>query len=205
MILDLRYNPGGLLVAATDISDKFLSSGTIVSTRADRENAAQTPTSSEARASADDFDLPMIVLVNQYSASASEIVAGALKDHHRATIIGERHVRQRQRSDALPAGRSVGLSEAHDKPLLSAEWSLICIAKRIRRRGVSIPMWSIEMTPKQMGEAIEARQDQEVIRDLNEEPATQPTTKPKKDILATDSQLSTALLVMRLQLAGASL
>jgi hypothetical protein len=67
----------------------------------------------------------------------------------------------------------------------------------------------IEMTPKQMSEAIEARQQQEVIRDLamNDEPATQPSTQPaeKKDVLATDAQLSTALLVMRLQLVGASL
>ncbi|CAN5533023.1 hypothetical protein BH09PLA1_BH09PLA1_18440 [soil metagenome] len=209
LILDMRYNPGGLLVSATEISDKFLSSGTIVSTRADRENAAQTPTSSEAKASADDCDLPMVVLVNQYSASASEIVAGALKDHHRATIVGERTFGKGSVQMLFPlAGRTAYLK------LTTSHYYLP--SGRCLHREENSTTWGvdpdvlIEMTPKQMGEAIEARQDQEVIRDLDGTPvpATQPSTqpaKPKKDILASDSQLSTALLVMRLQLAGASL
>jgi carboxyl-terminal processing protease len=90
VILDLRYNPGGLLGTATEVCDKFLSDGIIVSTKADRETP-NLPKEERAKPDADDIkDLPMVVLINQYSASASEIVSGAMKDHHRALIVGER-------------------------------------------------------------------------------------------------------------------
>ncbi len=84
-ILDLRNNPGGILVGAVDVSDLFLSSGVIVQTHGRLED-------SESSYSADSPDIisdaPMVVLVNSGSASASEIVAGALQDHHRAIIFG---------------------------------------------------------------------------------------------------------------------
>ncbi len=84
-ILDLRNNPGGLLDQAIDVSDAFLDRGEIVSTRG--RNADETE-----RRNARPGDLakgkPVIVLVNGGSASASEIVAGALQDHKRATILG---------------------------------------------------------------------------------------------------------------------
>src|SRR5262249_9753379 len=91
LILDLRDNPGGLLTAATEVADKFLREGNIVSTRADASRPdAPTQPPIDAHASADDCSLPLVVLVNQYSASASEIVSGALKDWKRALIVGER-------------------------------------------------------------------------------------------------------------------
>jgi carboxyl-terminal processing protease len=84
-ILDLRNNPGGLLDQAIDVSDTFLDRGEIVSTR------GRNPDETERR-NARPGDLakgkPVIVLVNGGSASASEIVAGALQDHKRATILG---------------------------------------------------------------------------------------------------------------------
>ncbi|MDB5323653.1 MAG: ctpB, partial [Phycisphaerales bacterium] len=90
LILDLRDNPGGLLSAATEVCDKFLSAGEIVTTRPDRETPLPGATTS-AKADPDDVtDLPMVVLVNRRSASGSEIVSGALKDHRRALILGER-------------------------------------------------------------------------------------------------------------------
>jgi carboxyl-terminal processing protease len=85
MVLDLRNNPGGVLDAAVDVSDLFLDSGVIVS--AD----GRTPESRFTRSAhrGDILDgAPMVVLVNSGSASASEIVAGALQDHNRATIVG---------------------------------------------------------------------------------------------------------------------
>ncbi len=84
-ILDLRNNPGGILLGAVDVSDLFLSAGTIVQTHGRLDDSE----SSYAASSPDLIDgAPMVVLVNGGSASASEIVAGALQDHHRAIIIG---------------------------------------------------------------------------------------------------------------------
>lgn len=87
VVLDLRNNPGGLLMQAISVSDAFLDRGEIVSTRG-RDDAESE------RHNATPGDLiegrPMVVLVNGGSASASEIVAGALQDHRRAVIVGER-------------------------------------------------------------------------------------------------------------------
>lgn len=84
-VIDLRNNPGGLLTQAIQVSDAFLDRGEIVSTRSRGLGSAQ-----KANARAGDLTQgkPIVVLVNGGSASASEIVAGALKDHHRAVIVG---------------------------------------------------------------------------------------------------------------------
>ena len=86
VILDLRNNPGGLLEEAIRISDAFLRKGEIVSTR-----GRKSYNNSRSYAKGGDLldGLPMVVLVNAYSASASEIVAGALQDHRRAIILGD--------------------------------------------------------------------------------------------------------------------
>ncbi|MBI3962930.1 MAG: S41 family peptidase [Deinococcus sp.] len=84
LILDLRNNGGGLLNQSISVTDEFLEDGPIVYTR-DR-----VATRLEASARPGSVDLPMVVLVNRFSASASEIVAGALQDTGRATIVGER-------------------------------------------------------------------------------------------------------------------
>lgn len=87
IVLDLRNNPGGLLREAIAVSDAFLNEGEIVSTRGRQENQ-----SSRHYATNGDLadGLPIVVLINSGSASASEIVAGALKDHQRAIIMGTR-------------------------------------------------------------------------------------------------------------------
>src|SRR5690349_6798080 len=86
-VVDLRNNPGGLLDQAISVSDTFLERGEIVSTRG--RNAEETQRFS-ARAGDLIKGKPLIVLINGGSASASEIVAGALQDHKRATLIGTR-------------------------------------------------------------------------------------------------------------------
>ena len=86
LILDLRGDPGGLLTSAVEISDLFLDKGTIVSTRG-RNTIDKTY---EAQKEGTFDDVPMIVLVNENSASASEIVAAALQDHKRAQVVGQR-------------------------------------------------------------------------------------------------------------------
>jgi carboxyl-terminal processing protease len=87
LILDLRNNPGGLLDQAVAVSDAFLDKGEIVSTRGRRTDDAQRY---NARPGDIVSGLPVAVLINGGSASASEIVAGALQDHHRAVLIGTR-------------------------------------------------------------------------------------------------------------------
>ena len=84
-VLDLRNNPGGLLDQAVQVSDDMLSSGEVVSTRGRHAEDTQRY---DARPGDITDGKPVIVLVNAGTASASEIVAGALQDHHRATILG---------------------------------------------------------------------------------------------------------------------
>jgi carboxyl-terminal processing protease len=85
VVLDLRNNPGGLLDQAVAVSDAFLDKGEIVSTRGRRAEDAQRY---NARPGDIASGLPVAVLINGGSASASEIVAGALQDHHRAILLG---------------------------------------------------------------------------------------------------------------------
>jgi carboxyl-terminal processing protease len=85
VILDLRGNPGGLLDQAEKVSDLFLSTGTVVTTK-----IGNTKKSYNAKFSPPEFEGKVVVLVDSGSASASEIVAGALKNNQRAIIIGER-------------------------------------------------------------------------------------------------------------------
>jgi len=85
IVLDLRNNPGGLLDQAIAVSDDFLDKGEIVSTRGRRPEDAQRY---DAKPGDITNGLPMVVLINGGSASASEIVAGALQDHHRAILLG---------------------------------------------------------------------------------------------------------------------
>ena len=87
IVLDLRNNPGGLLDQAIGVSDDFLDKGEIVSTRGRRAEDAQRY---DAKPGDITNGMPMVVLINGGSASASEIVAGALKDHHRAMLLGTR-------------------------------------------------------------------------------------------------------------------
>ena len=86
LILDLRFNPGGLLTSAIEVSDLFVSEGRIVGTQG--RNSPERVWDAVKPGTFDGF--PIVVLVNRYSASASEIVAACLQDHHRAIIVGER-------------------------------------------------------------------------------------------------------------------
>ena len=85
LILDLRNDPGGLLTQAIEVSDIFLKSGVIVSTRG---RVKSMETKSMAKDNGDEITCPIVVLVNEGTASAAEIVAGALQDNNRALIVG---------------------------------------------------------------------------------------------------------------------
>jgi carboxyl-terminal processing protease len=85
IVLDLRGDPGGLVDQATDVADEFLDEGVIFTTR----HRGQVVDDVRARAGGAFSREPCVVLVNQYTASASELLAGALQDHKRASIVGE--------------------------------------------------------------------------------------------------------------------
>jgi len=86
LILDLRFNPGGLLPAAIEVADMFLKEGRIVSTSGRNDDNR----SWDAKAEGTFEHFPMVVLVNHFSASASEIVSACLQDNRRAVVVGTR-------------------------------------------------------------------------------------------------------------------
>ncbi|MGH6619684.1 MAG: S41 family peptidase [Alphaproteobacteria bacterium] len=102
-ILDLRNNPGGLLDQAVTVSDSFLEQGEIVSTRGRKEDSGQ-----RFYATAGDLidGKPLVVMINGGSASASEIVAGALQDHRRAILLGTKSFGKGSVQTIIPLGRS---------------------------------------------------------------------------------------------------
>ncbi|MGC2076134.1 MAG: S41 family peptidase, partial [Xanthobacteraceae bacterium] len=105
-ILDLRNNPGGLLDQAISVSNTFLERGEIVSTRG--RNPEETQRFNAARPGDMIKNKPLIVLINGGSASASEIVAGALQDQKRATLIGTRSFGKGSVQTIIPLGASNG-------------------------------------------------------------------------------------------------
>jgi len=106
LVLDLRNNPGGLLSAAVEVSDAFLEGGVVVSIKGREESNTRSY-------SAKGMDLineaPMIVLINGGSASASEIVAGALQDHKRAIIMGVQSFGKASVQTVVPLGNGSAL------------------------------------------------------------------------------------------------
>ena len=105
-VLDLRNNPGGLLDQAVNVTDIFLERGEIVSTRGrfERDGSRYNAVKNDLTGG-----LPFVVLINQGSASASEIVAGALQDHKRAIIMGTKSFGKGSVQTIIPSGENVAL------------------------------------------------------------------------------------------------
>ncbi|MCA9099719.1 MAG: PDZ domain-containing protein [Planctomycetales bacterium] len=101
LVVDVRGNPGGLLDAAVEVADKFIEAGVIVSTRG--RNPEEQGTYSAHRNGT--WRVPLAVLIDGDSASASEIFAGAIRDHHRGTIIGTRSYGKGSVQGIFPMGR----------------------------------------------------------------------------------------------------
>jgi len=114
LILDLRENPGGLLEQGVNISDLFLPAGdVVVEVRARRPQESVTARASDPETGG---TMPVVVLVDEYSASAAEIVAGALQDHDRALVVGERTFGKGSVQDLFP------LSGGNVLKLTTAKW-----------------------------------------------------------------------------------
>lgn len=144
ILIDLRRNPGGLLDQAIKISDMFIKDGTIVSTigrnKTDKEVAKATGKGAFTT-------VPLVVLVNEYSASASEIVSGALQDNNRALIVGQRTFGKGSVQSVIKLGDGSGLK--------------LTVARYYTPKGISIQAEGIhpdieieDVDPEAFGKAI---------------------------------------------------
>jgi carboxyl-terminal processing protease len=113
IILDLRYNPGGLLGAAVDVCSRFIKEGELVIYTEGREKSDRVNVN--AVKCRKNLEIPIVILVNNYSASGSEIVAGCLKDHKRAVLVGAKTYGKGsvQRIQPLPNGGAIRFTIAH--------------------------------------------------------------------------------------------
>lgn len=191
LILDLRFNPGGVLEEAVAVADLFLSEGVIVSTQARTGDAGV----SRARAAGTLPDFPMVVLVNAQSASASEIVAGALGDNGRATVLGTRTFGKGlvQTIRPLPSGAGV---------LKMTEQRYALPSGRIIQRSDDSTVWGVDptvgfylpLTDEQTGDMLTARREQEIIAHHDD---PDPVTPDEILDRLADAQLAAALAVLR--------
>lgn len=108
LIIDLRNNPGGLITSVYDVANKFIDNGPIVSTKSRLafENSVFTASPDKTTF---DKTTPIVVLINKGSASASEILSGALKDYHRAYLVGQRTYGKGSVQQVLPLSASDGI------------------------------------------------------------------------------------------------
>ena len=194
IILDLRFNPGGLLEAGIDVADRFLDSGVIVSTG--RPDTTHRNFIAEATKAHTYPRIPLVVLVNEYSASASEIVAGALKDHHRAVLIGARTFGKGSVQSLLT------LDNGNAALKLTTAYYYLPSGKNImRKKGATTwgvepdPAFNIPLTDAENRQVLINRSNSELIRRA----ATQPATAPAKGSVAleaTDRQLQRSLEIL---------
>ena len=204
LVLDLRDNPGGVLTGAVGVSDVFLSSGNIVYTEGRVEDAVMS-----YDATPDDLldGAPLVVLVNQGSASASEIVAGALQDHKRALILGTKSFGKGSVQTVLPLDEKTGLKLTTARYFTPA-------GRSIQAKGIEpdIIVEALEFkTTKSTGDEVsplseadlsghlsnpngENKEDSKIVTD-EDEPETIAT--PKKSLAEEDYQLYEALNILK--------
>ena len=153
-ILDLRRNPGGLLDEAVSVSDAFLENGEIVSTRG--RNSDETRRYN-ARTGDDIDGKPLLVLVNGGSASASEIVAGALQDQRRATIVGTRSFGKGSVQTIIPLGQNGALR-------LTTALYYTPSGSSIQGRGISPDIKVEQPLPKEIRDQMGLDAEDELVR-----------------------------------------
>ncbi len=160
LILDLRFNPGGLLDEAVKIADMFIDEGTIVSTkgrvfeeRIERAHKKNTI-----------IDMPLVVLINGQSASASEVLSGALSDHDRAVVIGTRSFGKGSVQTVRELESGAGILK------ITEQYYYLPSGRLLHRRDDST-VWGVDPTPgyyvpvsnEEIGEMLAARREQEIL------------------------------------------
>jgi len=209
LILDLRFNPGGRLDSSIDVADRFIAEGPIVSTV---DGDGDKTNTERARRFRTYEDFPVVVLVNQGSASASEIVAGALQDYGRAMIVGSRSFGKGSVQDLFE------LANHRARLKLTRQYYMLPLGRIIHRKkgakqwGIQ-PDLAVNMTTDQVAESLRIRQEADILRDGPAEAASpaqgdaeaqaEAPAAPVQpnDILdrGVDPQLEAALIVLKAQ------
>jgi carboxyl-terminal processing protease len=203
LILDLRYNPGGIFDSAVNVADAFLDEGLIVMTRP----RFGIPTYVSAHSKGTHPNYPVVVLINTGSASASEIVAGALADpsHHRATLVGERthgkgvvqgithypgdgaQLKYTMAYYHLPSGQRVKSKEEAEKEN-GSDW------------GIG-PTVTVGLRSDELRKMFDVQRDNDVLVKVGHDNAVSPVKKyTPEQTVESDPQLSTGILVMKSKL-----
>lgn len=163
LIFDLRWNPGGVLSEAVELADMFLDDGVVVSTRS-REGVEEIDRATSAGTLP---DFPVVILLNRFSASASEVFSGALVDHDRAVVLGERSVGKGSVQSVIP------IPSAPGAVLKITDRNYYLPSGRSIQRTDDSAVWGVDPTPgfyvpltlDETREVVRARQEEDIIRD----------------------------------------
>jgi carboxyl-terminal processing protease len=182
-VLDLRNDPGGLLTAAVDISGNFLDGGTVVSIRGRHHGEDQ---SYSAPAKGDVLpSTPVVVLINGASASASEIVAGALQDRHRATVMGTRSFGKGSVQTIIPLG-------GHGALRLTTALYYTPGGRSIQGEGITPDMVVEAPKDEQVEGAVVLRESSLRGAFNNPGPLAKPGSKPSEPAVSDDKALNSS-------------
>jgi carboxyl-terminal processing protease len=217
LIIDLRNNPGGLLSQSVKISDVFIDEGVIVSTKG---RIKEQNTVYEARSGGTKYEFPIVVLVNEGSASASEIVAGALQDHKKALVVGTNTFGKGSVQTIIPMSNGAGLR------LTTARY-YTPNGRSIQAKGIEPDILVEKIIPSEKdaeksktptflreidlrhhienGDEQTGKEDKSEDKETDTETEKEPDIKNKTDeeareieeLLTTDNQLRTALMLLK--------
>ncbi len=195
LVLDLRFNPGGSLPAAVAVADRFLDRGTIVSVRGRWRAEEVYPAHTENILP----NFPVVVVVNDQTASGAEILAGALRDHHRAEVVGKRTFGKGSVQEIIELGNGNSAIKLTTAYYYLPNGELVhrtAEAEKNRSWGVA-PTVTVELTNEQKKELLQARMEADRIYGATSRPAAMKPVEP-----LVDPQLEKAIEVIREQLGG---
>ncbi|MBK9129377.1 MAG: S41 family peptidase [Phycisphaerales bacterium] len=180
LVLDVRHNPGGLLDVVVEAVSNFLDRGEVVSTRGRLDTDSRDRVAGRALYK----DVPLVVLVNEASASASEILAGALQDHGRAVVLGDR---------TFGKGSVQHIRNLTDEARIKLTTALYYLPSgRSPHRLPGAEMWGVQpdlelkLTPKELRRVIERERESYVIHNEGSDGDNKPLTDEERERLLKD-------------------